>query len=200
MHERPYDTDTLRHMDAQAHPPGHSLCFQGFAHWGVIIVSPTSCHYRVLISKFAFKGTKTALASYLLWQARADLSTEFILLRCCAIDSTCDSSADTRNALICESLFQIFENALLSNGSNLYKLKKLFHANPPELASINYYLELDFNWLNNSDIDDFEGSGTSGELPLCSCSGSSILNQTIYHTPLWLDHHWCVHFHPPGSS
>ena len=106
----------------------------------------------------------------------------FLLLytnSCCAIDSasTCDSSADTGNALMCESLFKTFENALLSNGSNLYKLKKLFHANPPELASISYYLELDSNWLNNSN---FEGSGTSGELPLCSCEGSSIFNQTIY--------------------
>lgn len=107
----------------------------------------------------------------------------FLLLytnSCFAIDSTCDSSADTGNALMCESLFKTFENALLSNGSNLYKLKKLFHANPPELASISYYLELDSNWLNNSYIDDFEGSGSSGELPLCSCAGSSILNQTIY--------------------
>ena len=104
---------------------------------------------------------------------------------CFAIDSTCDSSADTRNALMCESLFKIFENALLSNGSNLYKLKKLFHADPPELARISYYIKFEYNWLNKS--DDFEGSGTSGELPtsdmipVCSCTGSYILNQTIYN-------------------
>ena len=114
---------------------------------------------------------------------RSSWCAVFLLLytnSCFAIDSTCDSSADTGNALTCESLFKTFENALLSNGSNLYKLKKLFHVNPPELASISYYLELDSNWSNNSYIDDFEGSGTSGELPLCSCAGSSILNQSIY--------------------
>ena len=69
---------------------------------------------------------------------------------------------------MCENLFKTFENALLSNGSNLYKLKKLFHTDPPELARISYYLE--FNWFNNS--DDFEGSGTSNDLSLCSCAGS----------------------------
>ena len=116
-------------------------------------------------------------------RARYSWYAVFLLLytnSCCAIDITCGSSADTGNALMCESLFKIFENALLSNGSNLYKLKKLFHTNPPELASISYYMELESNWLNNSDIDDFEGSGTSGALPLCSCAGSSILNRTIY--------------------
>ena len=102
-----------------------------------------------------------------------------------AIDSTCYSPADTRNALTCESLFKTFENALLSNGSNLYKLKKLFHTDPPELARINYYLKFEYNWLNNS--DKIEGSGASGalptfdtKLPLCLCAGSSILNQTVY--------------------
>ena len=114
---------------------------------------------------------------------RSSWCAVFLLLYtniCFAIDSSCDSSADTGNALMCESLFKTFENALLSNGSNLYKLKKLFHTNPPELASIIYYLELESNWLNNSDIDDFEGSGTSGALPLCSCAGSSIFNRTMY--------------------
>ena len=124
---------------------------------------------------------------------RSSWCAVFLLLytnSCFAIDNTCDSSADTGNALMCESLFKTFENALLSNGSNLYKLKKLFHANPPELASISYYLELD---SNNSYIDDFEGSGTSGELPLCLCSGSSIFNQTIYmydNTTIRLHYGW----------
>ena len=93
-------------------------------------------------------------------------------------DSTCDSPADTRNARTCESLFKIFENALLSNGSNLYKLKKLFYTGPPELASISYYLEFKniSNYVFNNSVADF---GTSDELPLCSCAGASILNQTI---------------------
>ena len=134
---------------------------------------------------------------------------------CFAIDnaSTCESSADTRNALMCESLFETLENSLLSNGSNLYKLKKLFYTDPPELARISYYLKFQYNWLNK--FDDFDGSGTSGELPtsdtklpLCSCAGSSILNQTIYmynnETIIlrygWAMHHWFVHFYPPSSS
>ena len=92
-------------------------------------------------------------------------------------DSTCDSPADTRSALTCESLFKIFENALLSNGLNLYKLKKLFYTNPPELANISYYLEFkNNNFVFNNSVADF---GTSDELPLCSCAGASILNQTI---------------------
>ena len=93
-------------------------------------------------------------------------------------DSTCDSPADTRNALMCESLFRIFENALLSNGSNMYKLKKLFYTDPPELASISYYLEFknNNNYAFNNSVADF---GSSDELPLCSCAGASILSQTI---------------------
>ena len=52
---------------------------------------------------------------------------------------------DTVNAEICETLFRQFEDSLLNNGSNLYKLRKLLYPStmaPPELVNITYYLRL----------------------------------------------------------
>ena len=59
-----------------------------------------------------------------------------------------------------EFFFRVFENALLSNGSNRYKLRRLFNTEPPKLANITYEL-----WFNNSN---------TRRLPICT--GTS--NQT----------------------
>lgn len=79
-------------------------------------------------------------------------------------DCTCDDS-NSIDAQVCENLFRLFENALLNNGSNLYKLRKLFlHTSPPELVNVTYYLE-------------FNNNGLSEE---CACSAGdndSLMNQ-----------------------
>lgn len=94
-------------------------------------------------------------------------------------DCTCDVSADVE---ICETLFRLLENALLRNGSNLFKLRNLLHTDPPELVNVTYHLE----FRNTSSIEcevDQDESGVSGssscydqlpnaakKLPNCSCA------------------------------
>ena len=68
----------------------------------------------------------------------------------------------------CERLFRIFEDALLLDAGNMYKLRKLMYPSavaPPELANITYHLQL----------------GDESDLPACPClhsedaSGMSML-------------------------
>ena len=85
---------------------------------------------------------------------------------------------DTANAQTCETLLGLFENSLLSNGSNLYKLRKLFYPStvaPPELVNITYYLRL----TTTAD----ESSSSPLELPACPCPpGAACLNRRFLNT------------------
>ena len=67
-----------------------------------------------------------------------------VLLLCCITTSSCNCGVDiaTCNAETWEDLFLILENALLSNGSNIYKLREILLKDPPELINITYHLQI----------------------------------------------------------
>ena len=82
------------------------------------------------------------------------------------------------NAQACERLFRTFEIALLSDGGNLFKLRKLFFpsiSTPPELVNITYHLQFTTGNGGSAELPD-----SSGELPNCLCPGAS--NQTLFNT------------------
>ena len=80
----------------------------------------------------------------------------------------CDDP-DIGNAQICESLFSLFEDALLSNESNTYKLRNLLYPSttaPPELANITYHLQFTTTTGGSAELP-----SSSSELPSCLCPG-----------------------------
>ena len=98
-------------------------------------------------------------------------------------DCTCDVSADVE---ICETLFRLLENALLHNGSNLFKLRNLLHTDPPELVNVTYHLEFRNTSSIECEADQDESGEESGssscyyqlpnaakKLPNCSCAQNS---------------------------
>ena len=99
-------------------------------------------------------------------------------------DCTCDVSADVE---ICETLFRLLENALLQNGSNLFKLRNLLYTDPPELVNVTYHLEFqNFTSYIECEADQDESGEESGssschdqlqnasqKLPNCSCAQNS---------------------------
>ena len=90
----------------------------------------------------------------------------------------CDDP-DIANAQTCELLFRLFEDALLSDGGNMYKLRKLLYPPtraPPELANITYHLQ----FVTTSGIS-AELPNVSDELPSCLCPEAA-LNRTLLNT------------------
>ena len=86
---------------------------------------------------------------------------------------------DIANAQTCERLFRTFEHALLSNGGNLFKLRKLFYPStktPPQLANITYHLQFTTANGGSTELPD-----SSGELPRCLCLGAAT-NRTLLNT------------------
>ena len=77
---------------------------------------------------------------------------------------TCDCvDPNVDNVQTCESLFNLFQEALLSDGGNIYKLRNLMYPSmvaPPELANITYLLKF-------TDARSAKLPNTSGELPSC---------------------------------
>ena len=67
--------------------------------------------------------------------------------------ATCDD-ANALNAQFCEDFFRLAETALLNNGSNLYKLRKMFlNRAPPELVNVTYYVHLSNNGSGGGSFD-----------------------------------------------
>lgn len=105
------------------------------------------------------------------------MSSKFIwiqvLLLCYINYSSCNCSCDydttTHDAQTCKDYFITFENALLTNGSNLYKLKEMFLKDPPELVNVTYYLQF---------IK--KGSIRATKLPACSCSAENASTLTVF--------------------
>ena len=99
---------------------------------------------------------------------------QVIFLLCCITYSycncSCDSDTATHDAQTCEDYFSIVETALLSNGSNIFKLRELLLKDPTELLKVTYYLQ----FINNG------SSGTPNELPVCSCSADDTSNLTVF--------------------
>ena len=97
---------------------------------------------------------------------------QVLFLLCCITYSycncSCDSDTATHDAQTCVDYFSILENALLSNGSNIYKLRELLLNDPPELLNVTYY----FQFINNE-------SSTPVELPICSCFARNTSNLTF---------------------
>ena len=94
------------------------------------------------------------------------------LLSCVTYSScncSCDSDTATHDAQTCVDYFSIVETALLSNGSNIYKLRELLLKDPTELLNITYYLQ----FINN-------GSSTPNELPVCSCSADDTSDLAVF--------------------
>lgn len=103
-----------------------------------------------------------------------------VLLYCIGSNSTsnaeCPATCDDANALnaqFCEDFFRLAETALLSNGSNLYKLRKMFlNRAPPELVNVTYYVQLS---NNGSGGESFDCSPCTDE---CTDQGLTLLNTT----------------------
>ena len=99
-----------------------------------------------------------------------------VLLYCIGRSSTsnaeCPATCDDANALnaqFCEDFFRLAETALLSNGSNLYKLRKMFlNRAPPELVNVTYYVQ-----LSNNGSASFDCSPCTDE-----CTEQWLLNTT----------------------
>ena len=106
-------------------------------------------------------------------------------------NSSTDCNCNDPNALnaqTCDTLFKTFEDALLNNGSNLYKLRKLFLTSPPELVHVTYFLE--FNSSGDS-CGELSNGGTGSaclmEQPFClmgACGNSTYFNRTTGTVPL----------------
>ena len=114
-----------------------------------------------------------------------NLNGPLVLLLCCISNSAADCACIDFNVLneqTCDTLLRTFETALLNNGSNLYKLRKLFLTSPPELVNVTYYLE----FMNSSGDSCGElsngvaGSACLMERPFCltACGSSTYLNST----------------------
>ena len=71
-----------------------------------------------------------------------------LISACIATDQcTCDGT-DPTNSDNCEHLFCLFENSLLANGGNLFKIRNLFNpptAGFPKLVNITYHLHFTVN-------------------------------------------------------
>ena len=88
-------------------------------------------------------------------------SLVLVLLHCIGSSSSsnaeCTATCDDANALnaqFCEDFFRLAETALLSNGSNLYKLRKMFlNKTPPELVNVTYYVQLSNNGSGSGSFD-----------------------------------------------
>lgn len=71
-------------------------------------------------------------------------------------DGTCDDSISARN---CEQLFKVFEQSLLSDGGNVYKIRNLLFppiGNIPELAEITFQLNSIEIKISNRSLSDDE--------------------------------------------
>ena len=102
---------------------------------------------------------------------------QVLFLLCCInysyCNCSCDSDTATHDVQTCVDYFNIVETALLSNGSNIFKLRELLLKDPTELLNITYYLQFIV------DTPD-EVSSTPNELPVCSCSADDTSNLNVF--------------------
>ena len=106
-------------------------------------------------------------------------------------NSSADCNCNDPNALnaqTCDTLFRTFEDALLNNGSNLYKLRKRFLTNPPELVNVTYFLEFSTSGDSCGKLSNGgAGSACLVERPFClmgACGSSTYFNHTTGIVPL----------------
>ena len=82
--------------------------------------------------------------------------------------------ANAQTSYACERLFRLFEDALLSDGGNMYKLRHLLYpptSAPPELANVTYHLQFTIANGGSTELPD-----SSGELPTCP---GTVTNRTL---------------------
>ena len=103
---------------------------------------------------------------------------QVLFLLCCITYSYCNCSCDsaTHDAQTCVDYFSIVETALLSNGSNIYKLRELLLKDPTELLNVTFYLQ----FINEESSTPDEESSTPNELPVCSCSAGNTTDLTVF--------------------
>ena len=122
---------------------------------------------------------------------------QVLFLLCCITYSYCNCSCDsaTHDGQTCVDYFSIVETALLSNGSNIYKLRELLLKDPPELLNVTFYLQFinkksstpdeesstpdeESSTPNEESSTPDEESSIPDELPVCPCSADDTSNLT----------------------
>ena len=103
---------------------------------------------------------------------------QVLFLLCCITYSYCNCSCDsdtTHDVQTCVDYFSIVETTLLSDGSNIYKLRELLLKDPTELLNVTFYLQ----FIDEESSTPDEESSTCNINPVCSCSVDDTSDLTV---------------------